>query len=76
MKLCIVLAGMVRQIKYRFTGGFQMTIPERQIYPRTGDKETISQLLEIQWWNWSKEKIARNINVIQTGNIDKLKQFM
>lgn len=53
-----------------------MTIPERQIYPRTGDKETISQLLEIQWWNWSKEKIARNINVIQTGNIDKLKQFM
>ena len=23
------------------TGGFQMTIPAKQIYPRTGDKQTI-----------------------------------
>jgi len=22
-------------------------------------EETISALLEIQWWNWSEEKIAR-----------------
>ena len=39
-------------------------------------EETISALLEIQWWNWSKERIARNIGAIQCGNIEQLKQEM
>lgn len=37
-------------------------------------EETISALLEIQWWNWSEERIARNIGAIQSGNIEQLKQ--
>lgn len=39
-------------------------------------EETISALLEIQWWNWTEERIARNISAIQSGNIEQLKQTM
>ena len=109
-----------------------MTIPEKLIYPRTGDKatiylknvisspnimvgdytmyndfvqdpvlfeknnvlyhypinhdklvigkfcsiasdETVSELLEIKWWDWPKEKIADNIEAIKSGSIEKLR---
>lgn len=36
-------------------------------------EQTISSLLEIEWWNWSEEKIARNISAIQSGCIEQLK---
>lgn len=56
---------------YTIVGG----VPVKPIKKRFSE-ETISALLEIQWWNWSKERIARNIGAIQCGNIEQLKQEM
>lgn len=54
---------------YMIVGG----VPAKPIKKRFSE-ETISALLEIQWWNWSEERIARNIGAIQSGNIDQLEQ--
>ncbi len=54
---------------YMIVGG----VPAKPIKKRFSE-ETISALLEIQWWNWSEERIARNIGAIQNGNIEQLKQ--
>lgn len=56
---------------YTIVGG----VPAKPIKKRFSE-ETISALLEIQWWNWSEEGIARNIGAIQSGNIEQLKQSM
>lgn len=53
---------------YAIVGG----VPARLIRERFS-KETVSSLLEIKWWNWSKERIIKNIDAIQTGSIDDLK---
>lgn len=50
-------------------------VPAKPI-KRRFPEETISALLEIQWWNWSEERIARNIGAIQGGNIEQLQQSM
>lgn len=47
-------------------------VPAKPIKKRFDDK-TISKLLDIQWWNWSDEKIAQNIKAIQSNNIKKLR---
>ena len=52
---------------YTIVGG----VPAKPIKKRFSD-ETISSLLSIQWWNWSKEKISKNIKAIQAGKIDEL----
>ena len=56
---------------YMIVGG----VPAKPI-KRRFPEETISTLLEIQWWNWSEERIAKNIGAIQSGNIEQLKQLM
>ncbi len=56
---------------YTIVGG----VPAKSIKKRFPE-EIISALLEIQWWNWSEEKIARNISAIQNGNVEQLKQSM
>lgn len=56
---------------YTIVGG----VPAKPI-KRRFPEEAISALLEIQWWNWSEERIARNIGAIQSGNIEQLKQSM
>lgn len=56
---------------YTIVGG----VPAKPI-KRRFPEEIISALLEIQWWNWSEERIARNIGAIQSGNIEQLKQPM
>lgn len=53
---------------YTVVGG----VPAKPIKKRFDDK-TISDLLEIQWWNWSSEKIAQNIDAIQSGNIEQIR---
>lgn len=53
---------------YTIVGG----VPAKLIRRRFPE-ETISALLEIQWWNWSEEKIAGNIDAIQNGNIEQLR---
>lgn len=47
-------------------------IPAKPIRERFSH-EIISSLLEMKWWNWSKEKIAQNISAIQSGCIEQLK---
>ena len=56
---------------YTIVGG----VPAKPI-KRRFPEEAISALLEVQWWNWSEERIARNIGAIQNGNIEQLKQSM
>lgn len=58
-------------LPYSIVGG----VPAKPI-KRRFPEEAISALLEIQWWNWSEERIARNIGAIQSGNIEQLKQSM
>lgn len=58
-------------LPYTIVGG----VPAKPIKKRFSE-ETISALMEIQWWNWSEERIARNIGAIQSGNIEQLKQPM
>lgn len=53
---------------YTIVGG----IPAKQIRKRYSD-ETIDTLLKIQWWNWSKEKIRENIEVIKQGKLEDIK---
>lgn len=53
---------------YTIVGG----VPAKQIRKRYSD-ETIDTLLKIQWWNWSKEKIRENIEVIKQGKLEDIK---
>lgn len=53
---------------YTIVGG----TPAKPIRKRFSEK-TISSLLEMKWWDWPKEKIAKNISAIQSGRIDHLK---
>lgn len=55
-------------LPYTIVGG----VPARPIRKRFSE-ETISSLLEIKWWDWPKEKIARNIGAIQSGCMKQLK---
>lgn len=55
---------------YTVVGG----VPAKPIRKRFDDK-TISDLLEIQWWNWSSEKIAQNMKAIQSGNIEQIRRI-
>lgn len=52
---------------YTIVGG----MPAKPIRKRFSE-QTISSLLEIEWWNWSKEKIAKNIKAIQSGCLEQL----
>lgn len=36
------------------------------------DEKTIKSLLKIQWWNWPKEKIDKNIDILTGQDIDAL----
>ena len=54
---------------YTIVGG----VPARPIRKRFSDSE-IDQLLELKWWDWPEEKIARSIDVIQSGDLEGLKR--
>lgn len=54
---------------YTLVGG----VPAKEIRLRF-DKETISRLVEIQWWNWPINKIKKALPHILNGDIDKLMQ--
>lgn len=53
---------------YTIVGG----IPAKPIRKRFPE-EIITELLKIEWWNWPEEKIAKNIEAIQSGHIEQLK---
>lgn len=55
---------------YTIVGG----VPARPIRRRF-DEETISELRQIQWWNWERERIRRAILFIQRGDIHALRDL-
>lgn len=54
---------------YTIVGG----VPAKPIRKRF-DNETLDELLKIRWWDWPEEKIARNIQAIQSGCLKHLKE--
>ena len=53
---------------YTIIGG----VPARPIRKRFDDR-TIAALLALRWWDWPRERIARNISAIQAGRIELLR---
>lgn len=54
-------------LPYTIVGG----VPAKAIRKRFTD-EVIMKLSELQWWNWPKDKIERNIDAIKSGCIEQL----
>lgn len=52
---------------YTIVGG----IPAKPIRKRFSE-QTITSLLELKWWDWSKERIAKNLKAIQSGCLEQL----
>lgn len=52
---------------YTVVGG----VPAKPIRKRFSE-QTISSLLELKWWNWPKDKLAKNIKAIQSGCLEQL----
>ncbi len=46
--------------------------PAREIKKRFND-EQIRMLLEIQWWNWTEEKITEHLELLVSNDIEALK---
>lgn len=55
---------------YTIVGG----VPARPIRKRFSE-ETIKELERLRWWEWNSEKIKKCITAIQSGDIEKLKNF-
>lgn len=53
---------------YTIVGG----IPAKVIRAKFDD-ETIANLMQIKWWNWTSEKIKANIKYIQCGDLKALR---
>ena len=54
---------------YAIVGG----VPAKPIRQRFSNPD-IAQLLELRWWDWPREKIARTIDAIQSGDLEGLKR--
>ena len=54
-------------LPYTIVGG----VPAKVIKKRFTD-DVISKLIKIKWWDWSHEMIKKNIQNIQSGDINKL----
>lgn len=52
---------------YTVVGGNPATIIKKRF-----DEQTIDALLNIKWWDWSIEKIEKNIDVITGNDLDAL----
>lgn len=53
---------------YTIVGG----VPARKIKMRF-DSQTVEDLLELKWWDWTSVKIKENLSLIRTGDICGLK---
>lgn len=53
---------------YTIVGG----VPAKPIRKRFSD-DVISELLKLQWWNWSEDRVKQNMESIQAGRIEDLK---
>lgn len=55
---------------YTIVGG----VPAKPIRKRF-DEGTIQKLEEIRWWDWEEERIKKNIQAIQSGDISMLERM-
>lgn len=55
---------------YTIVGG----VPAKPIRKRF-DEETIQKFKEIRWWDWEEERIKKNIQAIQSGDISMLERM-
>ena len=55
---------------YTTVGG----VPARPLKKRFSEK-VIAGLLDLRWWNWPEEKIARSIHAIQAGDFETLSRL-
>lgn len=55
---------------YTVVGG----VPSKPIRKRF-DEGTIQKLEEIRWWDWEEERIKKNIQAIQSGDISMLERM-
>ncbi|MGC0371883.1 MAG: hypothetical protein DGJ47_000584 [Rickettsiaceae bacterium] len=55
---------------YEIVGGN----PAKTIRKRFDD-DTINFLNEIQWWDWPIEKINKNVHILSSGNLEKIKEL-
>lgn len=53
---------------YTIVGG----VPAKKIKMRF-DRQTVEDLLELKWWDWTSEKIKKNFSLIMSGEIRGLK---
>lgn len=53
---------------YTIVGG----VPAKPIRKRFDDA-IIAKLLKLKWWDWPKERIKANLEIIKSGRIDELK---
>lgn len=56
---------------YSIVGG----VPAKEIRKRFVP-EVIMRLRELQWWNWTIDRIRKSLPAIQSGNIDALESFI
>lgn len=54
-------------LPYAIVGG----VPAKSIRKRFSD-DVIERLLELKWWDWPEERIAANLEAIQSGDIEHL----
>lgn len=52
---------------YSIVGG----VPAKEIRKRY-DEATVSKLMQLQWWDWSVDKIKQSLPYIMNGEVDKL----
>ena len=36
------------------------------------DEDTINRLLELKWWDWDSEKVNSNVEILCSGNVDRI----
>lgn len=56
---------------YSIVGG----VPAKEIRKRFSP-DVIEKLQSLQWWNWSRDKIQKSLNAIQSGDIGALESMV
>ncbi|MGL4875044.1 MAG: acetyltransferase, partial [Clostridium sp.] len=46
-----------------------------KIISKRFDESLINHLLEIKWWDWSKEKIFSNLEVLCSSDLEAIKNI-
>lgn len=56
---------------YHIAGGNPCNIIKKRF-----DDKLIAYLLELQWWNWSAEKIFNNLDILCSGDLSRIKTIL